>query len=116
MPYTLYALAESIPFETLVELCKSEKIKDLSKPLTSQQLEGEIGKIKTKDGKSIVEKCKEQKGNINKTITGIKTAIRYAREKKLNLNTESLGNWSITIFRKLNHKRVKNILIQYPLD
>ena len=49
-PYTFYALAEKIPFDSFLGLCKSGKVKNLSVPLTSQQLAGDIGKIKTENG------------------------------------------------------------------
>lgn len=108
-PYTLYALAENVPFETLLELCKSGKIKDLSAPLTKEQLNGEIGKIKTKDNFEITKECENQTKKANMTIESINTAIRDTKEKGLNLVTESLGKIVYHNFPKIELKNGKKI-------
>ncbi|MFA5840913.1 MAG: hypothetical protein WC847_01410 [Candidatus Paceibacterota bacterium] len=91
-PYTFYALAGKMQPDVLLELYKSGKIEDLSAPLTEEQLKGEIGAIKTKDNISIAKACTEQAKTVEATILGIKNAIKYAKEQKLNLNSTSLGS------------------------
>ncbi len=49
-PASLYALAEKkIPLKLLMELCEKGIIKDLTKPLTDEEINGEIGKIKVEE-------------------------------------------------------------------
>jgi hypothetical protein len=91
-PNSLYALAEKkIPFNTLLELCESEKIKDPSKPFTDEELNGEIGSIKI--GKyTIKELCKQQKTAVEKTLDGgIKNSIKHNKEEGRNLEKTRLG-------------------------
>jgi len=45
-PNTIYAIAEKMPFETLLALFEKDLITDPSKDFTKKELEGELGKIK----------------------------------------------------------------------
>lgn len=107
---SLYAIAEkNIPYETLIELCESGKIKNPSIPFTYEELNGEIGK--TKIGKhTIKELCEQEKKEVEYVLTyGIKNAIKYAKSNELNLNTKSLGKIIYHNYPKLPNQRINTI-------
>jgi len=90
-PNSLYALAEKqIPFEQLIELCKSGTIKDLSTPFTTEELNGEIGNTKI-GNTTIKELCAQQKEQVEQVLDGVKNSITNNKKMGLNLETESLG-------------------------
>ena len=121
-PNSLYAIAEKIPFNTLLELVKSGKIKDPSMSFTDEELKGELGK--TKIGELTIAKLCEkarigdkEKGvkNIDgaeKTIEGIKNAKRYAEQEKLNLDNTLLGKVVYHNFGKIKPKNGKEFGIK----
>lgn len=90
-PNSLYALAEKqIPFETLIELCKSGIIKDPSSPFTKEELAGSLGGFKIGDS-TIKELGEKQKKEVEKAFDAIKGVIIQNKKDGLNLDTESLG-------------------------
>jgi len=91
-PNSLYALAEKkIPFKTLIELCESGKIKDPSKPFTTEELNGELGSFKIGEF-TIKELCEQQRGEVKDVLeNGIKNRIKNNKKQGLNLNSKILG-------------------------
>jgi len=93
-PNSLYALAEKeIPFNelrVLVELLV-EQGKDPSEPFTNEELNGGIGKIKFKGGKTIKELCEEQTKNVEKVSKSVDNALDYAKKNKLNSESSRFG-------------------------
>lgn len=72
---SLYAIAEQIPFDILMELIESGDIKDPSKPFTEEELKGELGTTKlTPDGLTIADLCKKARAKAIETVDGIKNA------------------------------------------
>jgi len=72
---SLYAIAEQIPFDILMELIESGDIKDPSKPFTEEELRGELGTTKlTTDGLTIADLCKKARAKAIETVDGIKNA------------------------------------------
>lgn len=72
---SLYAIAEQIPFDILMELIESGDIKNPSKPFTEEELKGELGTTKlTQDGLTIADLCKKARAKAIETIDGIKNA------------------------------------------
>ncbi len=99
-PRTLYAMADNIPPDIIFKLYKEGKIKDLSKPFTRKEIEGEIGdtvvgKTTDKKGKekylTIRDICKQKEQEARIAVTGVNQADKYAEENKLNLDISSLG-------------------------
>ena len=116
-PRTLYALADEIPLDKILDLYKTGKIKNLSEPFTRHEIgenePGEIGKIVVnkitdKNGKTkeitIKDLCEQKENEARITIKGIKQAKTYADENKLNLNTSSLGKIVFQNFPKVRAK------------
>ena len=117
-PRTLYALADTIPFETLIELKKSGKIGDMSKPFTRNEIEGEIGNIiiDTKDQngntvkKTIKEICIEKQKQAIHNSLAIKRGQSYADKKGYNLNTKTFGKLALHDYPKVLNRNGK----EYP--
>lgn len=114
-PRTPYAIADEIPLEIMLDLYKSGKIKDLSKPLTRSELEGEIGKtivekIVDKKGNpvniTLKDICRKKAGEAYATTVGISQAERYAKENRLNLDTR-LGKIIFHNYPKVKSKEGK---------
>ena len=91
-PGSLYALAEKkIPLKLLMELCEKGIIKDLTKPLTDEELNGEIGKIKVGEH-TIKDICIEQRKEVSNTLdVGVKNSIKNNKEEGLDLENTRLG-------------------------
>ncbi|MFZ2205660.1 MAG: hypothetical protein WAV23_03660 [Minisyncoccia bacterium] len=95
-PDSLYSMAEKIPYNTLLELVRSGKIKDPSVPFTQEELEGELGKTKVGEF-SIAELCKKSRTeDVEQTITGIKNAKK--------IENTSLGKVVYHDFRPIKEK------------
>jgi hypothetical protein len=101
-PDSLFALAEKrIPFNKLIELCKSGKIKDPSRPFTEEELDGELGNIvvgemeNKKTGEmvkqTIRDLCRNERRDVNNAIDAIKKSEEHNEERGLILNTKELG-------------------------
>ena len=91
-PASLYALAEKkIPLKLLIELCEKGIIKDLTKPFTDEELNGEIGKIKIGE-QTIKDLCLEQRKEMSTTLdVGIKNSIQHNKKEGINLEKTRLG-------------------------
>lgn len=72
-PYTLYAIAEKIPFKILLELVKSGKIKNLKEPFSEEDLTGKFGKMKIGNS-TIAELFENAYQEAKNTDDGIKNA------------------------------------------
>lgn len=117
-PRSLRGMAGEIPFNVLLDLFKSGKIKDPSKVFTKEELEGELGKIewqigtkkvKNKEGKeeevpvmkSIAELCLDREKEAKFASYAIINDIRHGREKKLNLENTRIGRGVYHNFHKI---------------
>ncbi len=115
-PRSLRGMAGEIPFNVLLDLFKSGKIKDPSKVFTEEELEGELGKIswpenwnkKNPDGtiekrtvKTIADLCEIRKGEAKFASYAIINDIRNGREKKLNLENTRIGRGVYHNFHKI---------------
>ena len=117
-PKSLRGMAGDLPFNVLLDLFKSGKIKDPSKVFTKEELEGELGriewqvgtkKVKNKEGKeeevpimkSIAELCIDREKEAKFASYAIINDIRHGREKKLNLENTRIGRAVYHNFHKI---------------
>ena len=103
---------KKVPFETLIRLLETGKIKDPSTALTIAQLEGEVGSMKVFDGLTIKELYEKQKEEVIDNLTEIRKTIKFNKEEGLDLKTESLGK---IILHDYVYARVLSVCqLQYP--
>jgi hypothetical protein len=95
-PNSLYALMDDDDIKTnqFLDMCRNGTIKDPARPFTEEELNGEIGKTKIRgrgEEISIKDWCIKEKKEVEKTLQGIRYSEYYARQNKINLNTEQIG-------------------------
>lgn len=112
-PNSLYAIAEEIPFDVLVALFEFGEIKDFSKPFTEGELAGELGKMKAGE-KTIAELCKQKKDEMSRTLAGLNNAVKYAREKKMEIGNTALGKIIYHNFPKMKDKNGREFVNKVP--
>lgn len=110
-PYTLYGLAREMNPTDVIELYRTGKVKNFDEPFSDKELEGEIGKIKLKNGmtvKEFVEKeasLDPEKSEVAKTLGNIENSAKYAINEGLGLLDTKVGNLIYNNVPEINGKR-----------
>ncbi len=108
-PKSLYALAEKqIPFDqfkVLFELLV-EQGKNPAEPFTTEELNGEIGKIVIGD-KTLKNLCEIQEKSAAYVCGGVDNALNYAKKNKINLESKRYGRVVYHNFFEITYKDKK---------